>query len=212
MTEQNINLTAWLETCPLIAILRGIQSHEVEGILEVLFAAGIRIAEIPLNSPEPFKSIRIAADHFGDRMLIGAGTVTQAAWVQRVAKSGGKLIVMPHADAAIVRTAKHMGLIAVPGFSTATEAFAMLHAGADAIKLFPAEASGLALFKAMRAVLPPDTKVIPVGGVDTVSIAGWKSAGASGFGIGSALYRPGDSALDVARKAMALVEALGVSS
>jgi 2-dehydro-3-deoxyphosphogalactonate aldolase len=141
-------------------------------------------------------------------MLIGAGTLTKVSEVTDVAAAGGKLIVTPHADVAIVREAKAAGLIAVPGFFNPTEAFALLHAGADGIKLFPADILGPAMLKAMRAVLPKDAIVIPVGGVGVAQIAGWLDAGAQGFGLGSSLYKPGDSPESVNAKAKVLVAAV----
>jgi 2-dehydro-3-deoxyphosphogalactonate aldolase len=201
-----MDLNSRLAQCPVIAILRGITTAEVEPVFLALESAGICIAEIPLNSPDPFASIGLAAERFGGRMLIGAGTVVELNDVEKVAAAGGELIVTPHADATIVEEAKRRGMIAIPGFSTTTEAFAMLRAGADAIKLFPAEVGGAALLKAMRAVLPRDTKVIPVGGVDRLSMATWKQAGAAGYGIGSALYKPGDTASEVKNKALAFVD------
>jgi 2-dehydro-3-deoxyphosphogalactonate aldolase len=142
-------------------------------------------------------------------MLIGAGTLTEPSQVGEVAAAGGRLIVTPHADAAIVRTAKAAGLFAVPGFFNPTEAFALLQAGADAIKLFPAEVLGPLMLKALRSVLPKSAIIIPVGGVDTEQIAPWMAAGALGLGIGSAIYKPGDDARIVERKAQALVAAVG---
>lgn len=201
-----MSFVEWLNQCPVIAILRGIRPEEVEEVFDALFEAGIRIAEIPLNSPEPFLSIQAVAQRYGDRMLLGAGTVTQAIQVQQVIENGGRLIVTPHAEPSIVHSAKSAGLIAVPGFATATEAFSMLDAGADALKLFPADHGGIALFKALRAVLPVETRIIPVGGVDASSISSWKDAGVAGFGIGSALYRAGDSAKVVAERAQSLLQ------
>jgi 2-dehydro-3-deoxyphosphogalactonate aldolase len=200
-----MDLNSALSRCPVIAILRGITTGEVGPVFEALESAGISIAEIPLNSPDPFASIALAVKTFGARMLVGAGTVLELNQVEKVAAAGAKLIVMPHSDAAIVQEAKRLGMIAVPGFSTATEAFAMLSAGADAIKLFPAEVGGVAFLKALCAVLPKNTKVIPVGGVDRQSMAAWKQAGAAGFGIGSALYKPGDAVNEVKSKALAFV-------
>jgi 2-dehydro-3-deoxyphosphogalactonate aldolase len=196
-----MDLSDWLRRCPLIAILRGIEPAEIVSVLTVLESAGICIAEIPLNSPDPFTSISRAAQQFGGRMLIGAGTVTDPRQVGEVAASGGRLIVTPHSNAAIVREAKSAKLIAVPGFFTPTEAFAMLDSGADALKLFPAEALGAAAARSLRAVLPNGTMLIPVGGIDRRSIPSWKREDVSGYGVGTALYRPGDCAQDVKTKA-----------
>jgi 2-dehydro-3-deoxyphosphogalactonate aldolase len=203
-----VELRILLERCPLIAILRGIQPTEVESIGGALEEAGVCIIEVPLNSPRPFESISILARRFGDRILIGAGTLTRPSQVGEVADAGGRLIVTPHADTAIVRAAKAAGLIAVPGFFNPTEAFALLDAGADAIKLFPAEVLGPPMLKALRAVLPTDAIVMPVGGVGPEEIAPWIAAGARGFGVGSSIYKPGDNARIVAAKAGTLVTAV----
>jgi 2-dehydro-3-deoxyphosphogalactonate aldolase len=203
-----LDVRAWLERCPLVAILRGVQPAEAESICSALERAGIRIVEVPLNSPSPLESISILSHSFGSRMLIGAGTLTDPSQVAQVAAAGGRLIVTPHADTAIVRTAKQAGLFAFPGFFNPTEAFALLQAGADAIKLFPAEVLGPAMLKALRAVLPTTAIVIPVGGVDANKVAPWMSAGAFGLGVGSSVYKPGDDARIVEAKAQALVNAV----
>jgi 2-dehydro-3-deoxyphosphogalactonate aldolase len=203
-----MDLRAWLEPCPLVAILRGIKPAEVESIGSALERAGIRIVEVPLNSPSPLESIAILSRGFGGRMLIGAGTLTDPSQVREVAAAGGRLIVTPHADPAIVRAAKQAGLFAAPGFFNPTEAFAMLQAGADAIKLFPAEVLGPPMLKALRAVLPSSAIVIPVGGVGAGQVAPWMAAGALGLGVGSSIYKPGDDARIVEAKARALVAAV----
>jgi 2-dehydro-3-deoxyphosphogalactonate aldolase len=200
-----VGLNGWLARCPLIPILRGVKPDEVEAIAAGLEAVGIPIVEVPLNSPEPLDSIARLARTFGDRLLIGAGTVMTPEQVAEIAAAGGRLIVTPHADAAVTRAAKQHGLLAVPGFFTPAEAFTMLAAGADALKLFPAEAASPAMLRALRAVFPAGTMVLPVGGIDAASMAGWRAAGAAGFGIGSAIYRPGDSAATVAAKAEMLL-------
>jgi 2-dehydro-3-deoxyphosphogalactonate aldolase len=201
-------LSDWLARGPLVAILRGIRPEEVVAIGEALVAEGAVILEVPLNSPEPDESIRRLAAHLGEAALVGAGTVTTPDQVGQVAAAGGRLLVTPHADPALVRAAKQRGMLACPGFFTPAEAFALLAAGADALKLFPAEAASPAVLRALRAVLPPGTLVLPVGGMDAASLPAWRAAGAAGFGIGSALYRPGDDAAAVAAKARALREAL----
>jgi 2-dehydro-3-deoxyphosphogalactonate aldolase len=203
-----LTLRDWLDRCPLVAILRGVRPEEAEPIGMALQAQGVAIVEVPLNSPQPVESINRLVARFGERMLIGAGTVMTEAQVAEVADAGGRLIVTPHAAGAVVRAAKRRGLFACPGFSTPTEAFAMLDAGADAIKLFPAEASSPAALRALRAVLPAATAVLPVGGIDAGNLRPWLEAGAAGFGIGSSIYRPGDTATAVAGKAAALVAAL----
>jgi 2-dehydro-3-deoxyphosphogalactonate aldolase len=200
-----MELSGWLARCKLVAILRGIRPEEAVAVASVLAVRGFAIVEVPLNSPDPLASIAALAGEFGDRMLIGAGTVMTEAQVAEVAAAGGKLIVTPHADAAVVRAAKRLGLLAVPGFFTPAEAFGMLAAGADALKLFPAEGANPAMLRAMRAVLPAGTMVLPVGGIDAINMAAWRAAGAAGFGIGSAVYKPGDTPEIVSAKALALV-------
>lgn len=200
-----MGLNEWLSRCPLIPILRGVRPDEVEAIAAALQRVGIPIVEVPLNSPAPLDSIARLGRAFGEAMLIGAGTVITPAQVAEIAAAGGRLIVTPHADAAVARAAKRLGLFAIPGFFTPAEAFAMLAAGADALKLFPAEAASPAVLRALRAVLPDGTMVLPVGGIDAAGMAGWRAAGAAGFGIGSAIYRPGDSAPTVAARARTLL-------
>jgi 2-dehydro-3-deoxyphosphogalactonate aldolase len=202
-------LAQWLDRCPLVAILRGVEPAEVSAIVAALEAEGIAIVEVPLNSPQPLDSVARLAREFGDRLLIGAGTVMTETQVAEIAEAGGRLIVTPHATSDVVRAAKARGLLAIPGFFTPAEAFAMLAAGGDAIKLFPAEAAGPPALRALLAVLPKGTAVLPVGGIDADNIPAWLKAGAAGFGIGSSIYKPGDSAAIVSGKARALVESLG---
>jgi len=201
-------LKEYLGRCPLVAILRGVRPDECEAIGAALEAAAIAIVEVPLNSPDPMESIFRLATRFGARMLVGAGTVMTTEQVHEIAEAGGRLVVTPHAAADLVRAAKSRGMMACPGFATPTEAFAMLAVGADAIKLFPAEAASPAVLRAIRAVLPAGTAVLPVGGIDATNIRPWREAGAAGFGIGSSIYRPGDSAETVGIKARALITAL----
>lgn len=200
-------LKAYLARCDLVAILRGVTPGEVLAIADALEAAGIAIVEVPLNSPDPIESIRRLAAHAGGRLLVGAGTVMTAADVAAVHGAGGRLVVTPHAAGAVVRAAKAAGMIAVPGFFTPSEAFAMLADGADALKLFPAEAASPAVLRAVRAVLPAGTKVLPVGGIDAGNIPAWRLAGAAGFGIGSSIYKPGDTPAVVTAKARTLLAA-----
>jgi 2-dehydro-3-deoxyphosphogalactonate aldolase len=197
----------WFDRSPLIAILRGVRPDEVIPICAALEAAGVVIVEVPLNSPQAMESIRLLAENFGGRMLVGAGTVMTPAQVQEVASVGGRLIVTPHADPEIVRTAKGLKMMASPGFFTPAEAFSLLKAGADAIKLFPAEAANPATLRAIRAILPPGTLVVPVGGIAPDNIPVWHEAGAAGYGIGSSIYKLGDTQEIVGRKAAALVAA-----
>jgi 2-dehydro-3-deoxyphosphogalactonate aldolase len=204
-----MSLRPWLDRCPLVAILRGLRPEEAVAVGEALVGAGVAVLEVPLNSPEPMESIRRLAGHLGARALVGAGTVMTEAQVAEVAAAGGRLLVTPHADPALVRAAKARGMLAVPGFFTPAEAFSLLAAGADALKLFPAEAASPAVLKALLAVFPKGTLVLPVGGMAAETIPPWRAAGAAGFGIGSALYRPGDASEEVGRKARALVAAIG---
>ncbi|HEV3174448.1 MAG TPA: 2-dehydro-3-deoxy-6-phosphogalactonate aldolase [Stellaceae bacterium] len=201
-------LASWLAKSPLIAILRGVEPREVVDIAEGLIAAGILIIEVPLNSPEPLESIRRLAAACAGRALLGAGTVMRSGDVDAIREAGGTLIVTPHADAVVVKRAKELGLLAIPGFFSPTEAFAMIDAGADGLKLFPAEAASPKVLAAMRAVLPRTMPILPVGGIDAAAIPAWLKAGANGFGIGSALYKPGLDRAAVAAKARVLVAAL----
>ncbi|UJX45255.1 2-dehydro-3-deoxy-6-phosphogalactonate aldolase [Xanthobacter sp. YC-JY1] len=195
-----------LAACPLVAILRGLKPEEALDIGAALVGAGFTIIEVPLNSPQPLDTIRILADAFGERALIGAGTVLTPEDVAAVKAAGGQLIVMPHADLAVVRAAKAAGLFCTPGVATPTEAFAARAAGADALKLFPAEGIPPHLVKAWRAVLT-DIPLLPVGGIDTTNMAAYRAAGAEGFGIGSALFKPGKAVEAIAADAHALVAA-----
>jgi 2-dehydro-3-deoxyphosphogalactonate aldolase len=192
-----MNFTDVFESLPLVAVLRGITPDEIPAIAGALFIEGFRILEVTLNSPNPFESIRRLADDYGDRCLVGAGTVIDPADVARVRDAGGRLIVMPHADVAVIREAKRLGLVCLPGVATPTEAFAALAAGADALKLFPAEAMLPAVLRAWRAVLPASTRVLAVGGIRADNMAPWWNEGAAGFGTGSNLYRPAVDAADV---------------
>jgi 2-dehydro-3-deoxyphosphogalactonate aldolase len=195
------SLGDWLERWACVAILRGIRPAEALDIGTVLVETGFRIVEVPLNSPEPYASIMRLSKQFGDKILVGAGTVTDWEQVPKVADAGGRIIVMPHADGRVVEAARRRGLYVVPGFGTATEAFRMVEAGADAIKLFPAESNPPKVLKALRAVLPKNIPVLPVGGITTANMKDYWEAGANGFGLGSALYKPGDSAEKVAQAA-----------
>lgn len=196
-----------LQQLPLVAILRGVRPDEVEAIADALHAEGFRVIEVPLNSPQALDSIARLARRMPADALIGAGTVLSADAVREVQAAGGKLIVMPHADVAVIREAKARGLACVPGAATPTEAFAALQAGADALKLFPAELVTPPAVKALRAVLPQALRLLPVGGITPETMAPYRRAGAAGFGLGSALYAPGMSAADVATRAQAFVQA-----
>jgi 2-dehydro-3-deoxyphosphogalactonate aldolase len=201
------SLNDYMSALPLIAILRGLRPESAEEVGSALVQAGFRIIEVPLNSPEPFRSIRILADRMPDDVLVGAGTVLDPALVDWVKDSGGRLIVMPHGDVDVVRRAKEAGLFCTPGVATPTEAFAALRAGADALKIFPAEGVPPTVVKAWRAVLPKDTLLLPVGGIRPDSMKGYRDAGANGFGLGSALFTPGMSVDEIRRNAQAFAEA-----
>jgi 2-dehydro-3-deoxyphosphogalactonate aldolase len=194
--------------CPLVAILRGLTPEAAPDVGDALVEAGFTLIEVPLNSPEPLRSIALLAERLAGRALVGAGTVLTPAQVGAVAEAGGTLVVSPNTDAAVIGTTVGAGLIALPGYQTPTEAFAALAAGATALKLFPADVATPLALKAHRAVLPAGTRVLAVGGVTPDSIAGWRQAGADGFGLGSNLYRPGKAAAEVARDAAAFVAAI----
>lgn len=200
-------MRAWLDELPLVAILRGLRPEEALDIANALVGANFRIIEVPMNSPQPLESIRLMSEALGERCLIGAGTVLQPEQVTEVAAAGGKLIVMPHADTRVIAAAKRAGLYCVPGVATPTEAFAAIQAGADAVKLFPAELLTPPVLKAWRAVMPRDLPMLPVGGITPDNMAPYIAAGANGFGLGSALYAPGRDANDVGRRAHAFAQA-----
>jgi len=194
--------------CPLIAILRGVKPDEVEDIGEALVEAGFTLIEVPLNSPDPFNSIGKLARRFAGRAVIGAGTVLRVADVEGVRDVGGTMIISPNANVKVIAASAAAGLVSLPGVMTPTEAFAALDAGATALKLFPAEGSSPSILKAMRAVLPKELRLLPVGGVAPDNMGPWLEAGAAGFGLGSALYKPGLSAAQVGDNARAFVAGL----
>lgn len=202
------DFTRYFAACPVVAIIRGVHPEEAQAIGAAIIDAGIRIVEVPLNSPEPLASIERLASRFGHQALIGAGTVLDPDEVKRVARAGGRLIVSPSTDPAVIRQAHDDGLVSCPGFFTPSEAFAALRAGAHGLKLFPAEAASPAVVKAMRAVLPTDVPLIVVGGIKPDTMQPWRDAGANGFGLGGGLYRPGQSPQETAAKARAYVEGL----
>ncbi|MGE8397428.1 MAG: 2-dehydro-3-deoxy-6-phosphogalactonate aldolase, partial [Comamonas sp.] len=186
----NTSVSSSVTPLGLIAILRGVQPHESVSIAQALYDEGFRVIEVPMNSPEPLQSIALIRKALPADCLVGAGTVLSPEMAQSVKDAGGQIIIMPHADTAVIRQAKAMGMWCVPGVGTVTEAFAALAAGADALKLFPAEQLGVATLKAWMSVLPKGTAILPVGGVNPDNMQSYVSAGAKGFGLGSALYKP----------------------
>jgi 2-dehydro-3-deoxyphosphogalactonate aldolase len=202
-------LHRYLEQCPLIAIIRGVAPDEAEAIGEAVYQAGIRIIEVPLNSPDPLSSIERLAGKLGDEMLVGGGTVLRWSQVHEVKDAGGRIIVSPNTNAQVIKETADAGLVSCPGYFTPSEAFTALEAGATALKLFPAEGASPEVLKAQMAVIPKDVPMIVVGGVNPDNMQPWIAAGASGFGLGSGLYKPGQSAAETAEKARAYVAGLG---
>jgi 2-dehydro-3-deoxyphosphogalactonate aldolase len=202
-----LDFDAAMRELPLIAVLRGLHPDLALSIGQTLFDAGFRLIEVPLNSPEPLRSIRLLSEQFGAVALVGAGTVLSIQAAREVAGAGGRLIVMPHCDPDIIRAGKDLGTFVASGVATPTEAFAALAAGADALKAFPAEQIPPAAIGAMRAVLPAGTRILPVGGITPETMAPYHAAGAAGFGLGSALYKPAMSIAEVADRAARFVAA-----
>jgi 2-dehydro-3-deoxyphosphogalactonate aldolase len=201
-------LNRYLAECPLIAIIRGVKPDEAEAIGDAISEGGIRIIEVPLNSPDPLNSIERLAKRFGNSVLVGAGTVLHAADVSRVSSAGGRIIVSPDTNVDVISATAAAGLVACPGFFTPSEAFAAIRAGATGLKLFPAEAATPAVLKAQLAVIPKEVPIMVVGGVKPDSMRPWLEAGATGFGLGGGLYRPGQSAAETLEKARAFVAGL----
>ena len=200
-----------IEKHPLIAILRGVKPTEVVDVAEILIEKDFKIIEIPLNSPDPIRSIELLTHYFENHAIIGAGTVLDEASIRSIAEAGAKLIVMPNGNGIVVKAAKDRGLIAIPGIATPTEAFAMIKAGADALKLFPAEGIPPSILKAMKAVLPSNVPILPVGGITPEKMNDYLKAGAIGFGLGSALYKPTMTLRDIRKNAEAFNQALTFS-
>ena len=201
-----------LAELPLVAILRGVTPARIEGVAAALFEAGFRAIEVPLNSPEPFKSIELLARTFGERCLTGAGTVLSLDDVGRVADAGGRLMVTPNTNPAVIARGVEKGLTVMPGFFTPSEGFAAIAAGAKYLKLFPASSGGIGHLQAMLAVLPKTVPVYAVGGVGAGNMSEWRKAGAAGFGLGSELFKPDFSDADIAaraRKCVAAIKAAG---
>lgn len=202
-------LRRYLDQCPLIAIIRGVAPDEAEAIGDAVYDAGIRIIEVPLNSPDPLGSIERLAGKFGDRMLVGGGTVLRWSQVHEVKDAGGRIIVSPNTNVEVIKETAGAGLVSCPAYFTPTEAFTALEAGATALKLFPAEGASPTVLKAQLAVIPNDVPMIVVGGVQPDNMRPWIEAGAAGFGLGSGLYKPGQSAAETAEKARAYVAGVG---
>ncbi|WP_285017495.1 2-dehydro-3-deoxy-6-phosphogalactonate aldolase [Novosphingobium sp. fls2-241-R2A-195] len=202
-----IDLATALAQLPLVAILRGIRSDEIEAAADVLVEAGFRLVEVPLNSPDPLVTIEKLARRVGDRAIVGAGTVLTVGQVAEVQDAGGAMIVSPNTDVAVIAESARRGLVSLPGYFTPSEAFAALAAGASGLKLFPAEAASPAVVKAQRAVLPKDVPLLAVGGISPTNMEPWRQAGADGFGLGSALYKVGLSTAEIAANARAFARA-----
>ena len=201
-----------LAELPLVAILRGVTPAKIEGVADALFGAGFRAIEVPLNSPEPFKSIEALAKHFGDRCLTGAGTVLSVEQADRVASAGGKLMVTPNTNTGVIARGVAKGLTVMPGFYTPSEGFAAIAAGAKYLKLFPASTGGIGHLQAMLAVLPKNFPVYAVGGVGAGNMSEWRKAGAAGFGLGSELFKPDFTEADIAARAHRAVAAFKAAS
>ena len=203
------HLRRYLDQCPLVAIIRGVTPDAAETTGSAIAEAGIRIIEVPLNSPDPLRSIELLAKRFGDDLLVGAGTVLDPADVARVRDAGGRIIVSPETNADVIAAAAKADLVSSPGYFTPSEGFAAIRAGATALKLFPAEGASPAMLKAQLAVLPRDVPILVVGGVSPENMRPWLDAGATGFGLGGGLYKPGQSAADTRAKTQAYVAGLG---
>jgi 2-dehydro-3-deoxyphosphogalactonate aldolase len=195
-------------TIPVVAILRGLTADRASSVGTALRAAGIRILEVPLNSPEPYKSIEILAAESGQDCLVGAGTVLNLEHVERTHSAGGRLMVSPNTNPAVIRAALARGMQVMPGFATASEAFAAVEAGAQILKLFPAATYGPKHLRALREVLPPGTNIYPVGGIGAADVGLWLEAGAAGFGFGSELFKPQFTLEEIAARAARVVQAL----
>jgi 2-dehydro-3-deoxyphosphogalactonate aldolase len=207
MSAQDL-LHHYLDECPLVAIIRGVTADEADVVGDAIFDGGIRIIEVPLNSPEPLKSIERLAKKFGERMLVGAGTVLDPADVQRIKDAGGRIVVSPDTNREVISATAAAGLVASPGYFTPSEAFAAIRAGATALKLFPAEGASPDVLKAQLAVIPRHVPILAVGGIRPDNMRPWLDAGATGFGLGGGLYKPGQTPADTLHKARAYVAGL----
>lgn len=206
------NLCSHLSSMPIIAILRGLRPDEAVSVAQALITAGITVIEVPLNSPDPMTSIGLLVEHFGDKAIIGAGTVLDLEDVQTLAKIGAQLVVTPNVNIEIIKAAKSQEMIILPGFQTPTEALTALSAGADGLKLFPADAFPPSYISSVKAVLPLNTEIFAVGAVSDISIRSWDTAGANGVGAGGFLYKPGRMPREVGGRAARLVKAMGPST
>jgi 2-dehydro-3-deoxyphosphogalactonate aldolase len=198
----------WLDRMPIIAILRGVKPDEVVAIGKAIYAAGIGIMEVPLNSPEPFDSISKLSEAFGRECVVGCGTLVKKSDIKKVARAGGKIAVTPNSNPSLIKKCIKSGLIPAPGWATPSEAFAAYKAGARILKLFPASSFGIAYLTAVKAVLPKDARILAVGGVGSTNAADWIAAGIDGFGIGSEIYKPGLTADEVGDRAKQIVTAI----
>jgi 2-dehydro-3-deoxyphosphogalactonate aldolase len=198
-------LRQYLGECPLIAIVRGVTPDEAEAIGDAIYDSGIRIIEVPLNSPEPLRSIERLSQRLGEHVLVGGGTVLTPENVGRVRDAGGRIVVSPNADTSVIAATVAAGMISCPGYFTPSEAFAAIAAGATGLKLFPAEGASAEVLKAQLAVIPKDVPLLVVGGIKPDNMRPWVDAGASGFGLGGGLYQPGQSAAETLEKARAYV-------
>lgn len=201
-------LHRYLDECPLIGIIRGVTPEDAQATGEAIYQGGIRIIEVPMNSPDPLKSIELLARSLGERALVGAGTVLDPKQVAEVKAAGGRIIVSPDTNIDVVAAAAAAGLVSSPGYFTPSEAFAAIRAGAHALKLFPAEGASPSVLKAQLAVLPSEIPVLAVGGIKPDNMRPWLNAGATGFGLGGGLYKPGQSPADTLAKARAYVAGL----
>ena len=208
-TDNAVSFAQAIKAMPIVAILRGVKADEVVAVAQAIYDAGVCVIEVPLNSPNPFISIASLAAHFGDKAIVGAGTVLNTDDVARCKDAGAQIIVSPNMNPDVIRATVAAGMISAPGCLTPTEAFAALDAGANAVKLFPGELISAAAVKAMRAVLPKDAIVLVVGGVSAELVSSYREAGASGFGIGGGIYRVGYSAGQAGANAAAFVAAIG---
>lgn len=195
----------YLKSKPVIAIIRGVKPEEAVDVAQTMYDAGIRIIEVPLNSPDPFTSIKNIVDALGDKMIVGAGTVISAEDVHNLKNAGGEIVVSPNMNPEIIRLSKKLGMLSYPGVMTASECFSALEAGADGLKLFPADVVGMGFIKAVKVVLPKNVPILAVGGVNENNLHEWLAAGADGFGLGSSIYKPGMSLEEISQRCESVI-------